>query len=125
MGETPRILVVDDEESMRAWLRIELERHGWEVLDAADGTAALAIASSSQFHMALVDQKMPGLTGIETIEALRAQGFDGPAVLFTAHITPALTDATKHLGAMPISKLAGPELLRVVRMRLAEVTART
>ncbi len=59
------VLVVDDEEGMREGIRRVLERHAYTVRTADDGEEAIALLESCRFDIALVDLKMPGITGLE------------------------------------------------------------
>jgi KaiC/GvpD/RAD55 family RecA-like ATPase/CheY-like chemotaxis protein len=67
-----RILVVDDEPDERFLLRRMLEREGYEVLDASDGAAALAIVRESRPDLILTDMMMPVMDGAELIGRLRS-----------------------------------------------------
>ena len=67
-----RILVVDDEPDERFLLRRMLEREGYEVLDASDGAAALAIVRESPLDLILTDMMMPVMDGQELIRRLRS-----------------------------------------------------
>ena len=67
-----RILVVDDEPDERFLLRRMFERAGHEVLDAADGAAALAIVRESPPDLIVTDMMMPVMDGAELIRRLRA-----------------------------------------------------
>ena len=67
----PRILVVDDEPDERFLLRRILEREGYEVLDASDGAAALAIVHESPPDLIMTDMMMPVMDGPELIRRLR------------------------------------------------------
>jgi circadian clock protein KaiC len=67
-----RILVVDDEPDERFLLRRMLEREGYEVLDASDGAAALAIVRESPPDLILTDMMMPVMDGAELIRRLRS-----------------------------------------------------
>ncbi len=66
-----RILIADDDPQILRALRITLSARGYEVTTASDGRAALAAASASHPDLVVLDLGMPGLTGIEVIEALR------------------------------------------------------
>jgi len=66
-----RVLVVDDDESMRELVRHLLEAAGHEAWTATGGRAALTLAKERAFDIALVDIIMPDIDGIETIEKLR------------------------------------------------------
>jgi len=67
-----RILIADDDPQMLRALRITLTARGYDVETADDGTAAIAAAERSRPDVVVVDLGMPGLTGIEVIESLRA-----------------------------------------------------
>jgi two-component system KDP operon response regulator KdpE len=66
-----KILIADDDPQMLRALRITLTARGYEVVTASDGTAALDAAIASHPDIVVIDLGMPGLTGIEVIEALR------------------------------------------------------
>src|SRR6266700_2656088 len=68
-----RILVVDDEPDERFLLRRMFEREGYEVLDASDGAAALAIVRESPPDLILTDMMMPVMDGAELIRRLRCE----------------------------------------------------
>lgn len=66
-----KILIADDDPQMVRALRITLAARGYEVITAADGKAALDAAIKNHPDVIVIDLGMPGLTGIEVIEALR------------------------------------------------------
>ena len=66
-----KILIADDDPQMLRALRITLSARGYDVTTAADGTAALDAAIATHPDIVVIDLGMPGLTGIEVIEALR------------------------------------------------------
>lgn len=71
-GGSLRVLVVDDEPSMRALCRVNLRAAGIEVLEAGDGEAALALAQAERPDLVLLDVMMPGLDGWEVARRLAA-----------------------------------------------------
>jgi DNA-binding response OmpR family regulator len=71
MEKKPKILVVDDEPSIREFLHHVLTDEGYEVLTADDGLTALPIAVTEQPDLILLDIMMPGLNGMETCKRLR------------------------------------------------------
>jgi PAS domain S-box-containing protein len=81
-GKGERILIVDDEDSVRQIMRTSLEHFGFQATKAGGGAEALEIARSSPgvFSLAIVDIQMPGLDGIQTIAALRLMNPDLPVV---------------------------------------------
>jgi len=66
-----RILIADDDPQILRALRITLSARGYDVTTAADGRAALAAAIDTHPDLMVLDLGMPGLTGIEVIEAVR------------------------------------------------------
>jgi CheY-like chemotaxis protein len=75
-----RILVVDDDGAVRSTLRVWLEREGFEVVIAADGSSSIAIIESSRIDLVIIDIFMPGMGGLETIEALHRSAPEVPIV---------------------------------------------
>ncbi|MFO7655042.1 MAG: response regulator [Candidatus Krumholzibacteriia bacterium] len=67
----PRILVVDDDDQIRAMLRLTLEREGHVIDEAADGNQALARYAAEPADLVIMDIVMPEKEGIETIMELR------------------------------------------------------
>ena len=82
-----RVLIADDEPSIRFVLRESLEEEGCEVVEVADGDSALTEFSSGRFHMAFLDIRMPGQTGLELLDRLSALGSSVPVVIITAQNT--------------------------------------
>jgi CheY-like chemotaxis protein len=67
-----KILVADDEPDFRVQVRRTLEREGYAVQEAADGTQALERLQAEGFDLAIVDLLMPGATGIQFLAEVRA-----------------------------------------------------
>ena len=66
-----KVLIADDDPQLVRALRITLAAHGYEVIAAADGASAVALAAQAHPDLVLLDLGMPRLGGIEVIEALR------------------------------------------------------
>lgn len=81
------VLVVDDEKNVRLTLRQALEDLGLTVDTADDGTDALSRLEEGNYDLMLLDLRMPGLDGLETLERTRHQAPDLPVVIVTAHGT--------------------------------------
>ena len=82
-----RILVVDDEEMLRRLVRRFLEVDHYEVLDAADGAAALELLrQSGPVDLLLTDMSMPGMNGQDLIQEARVCQPGLPALLITGHL---------------------------------------
>ncbi|MER7798362.1 response regulator [Microbacterium sp. NPDC096154] len=75
-----RILIADDDPQLIRAMRITLGAHGYEVVAAADGAEAIAVAAQTKPDVVLLDLGMPRLNGIEVIEALRGWT-DAPIVV--------------------------------------------
>ena len=89
-----RVLVADDEPSIRFVLQETLESLGHEVKAVEDGEAALRALQLERFDLAFVDIRMPGLTGLEVLKQSRAAGNDVAIVLITAQNL--LENAVRH-----------------------------
>ena len=89
--EARRILVCDDQAFLRSLIRLTLDSGNFEILEAADGLAALEIARTHRPELIFLDWTMPGLSGIEVCRALRAdpRTADTCIVLVTAHVQDA------------------------------------
>jgi two-component system response regulator (stage 0 sporulation protein F) len=80
-----KLLVVDDQEGIRRLLSETFSLLGYEVETAASGNEALEIIEQDNFKLALVDMKMPGMNGINTIERLLEIRQDLKAILMTGY----------------------------------------
>lgn len=83
-SQTMRILVADDEPSIRFVLQETLESLDHQVVAVEDGDQALRELSKGGFDLAFLDIRMPGLTGIEVLQQTRASGADVAIVIITA-----------------------------------------
>jgi DNA-binding response OmpR family regulator len=81
-----RVLVVDDEASMRTLCRVNLELAGFEVGEARDGAEALALAESGQFDLILLDVMLPDIGGHDVVQRLaeHERSRDVPVVFLSA-----------------------------------------
>ncbi len=82
-----RILVVDDERSMREMLSILLEREGYEAVEAKNGQEALQLFETSLFDMVISDIQMPGINGIELLARIKKLAPEVPVLMITAFAT--------------------------------------
>ena len=79
-----KILLVEDEPKVSAFIRRGLEEEGYEVTVAYDGTFGQRLALSQAFDLLLLDVILPGLSGLEVLQAVRAQDADLPVLMLTA-----------------------------------------
>ncbi len=87
MSETFRILIVDDEQSMREWMRILFQRDHFEVLVAGDGHAAREVMAREYVDVLLTDIRMPRMDGLELLKAAADVAPDTIVCMMTAHFS--------------------------------------
>lgn len=80
-----KILLVDDEESIRNIMRMTLELDGYEVSMAEDGVRALELFEKEKPEVVLLDVKLPGMDGIEVLRRIRAVDPDTEVIMITGH----------------------------------------
>jgi DNA-binding response OmpR family regulator len=78
------VLVADDDPDIRQLVRLRLERSGYAVISAQDGTEALELARDRLPDIAILDVSMPQLSGLEVAQELRARYAGLPVILLTA-----------------------------------------
>jgi DNA-binding NtrC family response regulator len=94
-----RILFADDERSLQEFMRSELPQLGHEVVVCPDGKAAIKALEKSTFDAAILDLRMPGLTGIEVLEQLKQVSPDTEVVIMTGHASVETAIDAVRLGA--------------------------
>ncbi len=118
-GEGPlRVLLADDDASMRKLLRKVLEREGYEVHEALDGLETLDAIEAGQADLVILDHDMPNLTGLGVLEELRARVSTAsiPVIMLTARTDDTELEALE-LGAQDfLTKPVQPRSL-VARVR--------
>lgn len=91
-----KILIIDDEKSIRSTLREILEYEKYTIDEAQDGQEGLDKLISSKYDIALCDVKMPKMDGIELLERVQMAGIDTQFIMISAHGTiETAVDATK------------------------------
>ena len=85
MTQAAKILVVDDEASIRFFLREVLERDGHIVTPVDSGEAALQYAQAENFDLALIDLRLPGMDGMQVLKTLRQTSPNTAIIVLTAH----------------------------------------
>ncbi|MBI4777102.1 MAG: sigma-54-dependent Fis family transcriptional regulator [Deltaproteobacteria bacterium] len=78
------VLVVDDEPSHRVMIRAHLEDEGYEVIEAENGSAALAAVAEASPDLMVLDIRMPGISGIDVLREIRKQHHVLPVIMMTA-----------------------------------------
>lgn len=80
-----KILIVDDERSIRNSLKEILVDEGYDVDVAEDGAAALSMVDKEKYNVIFCDIKMPGMDGTEVLDRMVAEGLDSAIVMITGH----------------------------------------
>jgi two-component system alkaline phosphatase synthesis response regulator PhoP len=79
-----RILVVEDDRTLRMALVFNLEREGYEVRGAVDGEQGLAAARDGRLDLIVLDLMLPAMSGLEVLRTMRAEGINTPVVILSA-----------------------------------------
>ena len=82
-----RVLVIDDDPSMRGVIRHALAEGNTEVVEAGDGEQGLELARHGNFALVILDWNMPGPGGPEVLDALRRDQPELPILMVTAELT--------------------------------------
>jgi FixJ family two-component response regulator len=110
----PTVIVVDDDAGVRRALRYMLEIEGFEVLTCTDGEALLDLPLPVSRACLVVDQRLPGVSGIDALEILRQRRVDLPAIVITTAPDARLRARTLMANARIIEKPLLNDLLRGV-----------
>ncbi|HEX2038839.1 MAG TPA: response regulator [Acidimicrobiales bacterium] len=110
------ILVVDDTDSVRHWLRVALEPRDWTVHEASSAREALKQVEDVQPAVVVLDHMMPETTGLEVAATLRERGYAGTIVLFSAYLGAGMAAEVRRLDVTPISKVDHEALFRVLEV---------
>lgn len=110
-----RILVVDDEPSMTQFLAIMLRKEGYQVITASNGPEALQALRSEEFGCVLTDVKMPGMDGLELLDAIKEIDSALPVVVMTAYASEkTAADAMKKGAFQYLEKHARNDEIKLV-----------
>jgi DNA-binding NtrC family response regulator len=116
-----RILFADDEGHLRDLMQIELPRLGHEVTVCPDGAAALKALERGLYDAALLDLRMPGLTGIEVLSQIRQVSPETQVIILTGHATVDTAVQALRLGAFDyLTKPCKWAELEMILNRVAE-----
>ena len=94
-----RIVIAEDEDNIRAGLRDVLGKDGHVVTDVGSGEEALAALATHPFDTAIVDLRMPGMSGIELLQSIRARWGHMAVIILTGHGSDTDKEMCMKLGA--------------------------
>lgn len=83
-----KILIIDDEQSMRDFLKILLIKDGYDVSTARDGEQALAMLLKASFDLVITDIRMPGMSGLDLLQQIKKMALELPVIMITAFASP-------------------------------------
>jgi excisionase family DNA binding protein len=113
-GRGPVVLIVDDDERMREYVRVNLEMEGYTVSEAGDGEEGLRVLEESTPDLVLLDVMMPGVDGWEMLRRVQERHGVGtiPVIMFSGKIEePAAEEAAKRGAQGFIGKPFNPQEL--------------
>ncbi len=112
----PIVFVVDDDPAVCNSLRFSLEVEGFGVREFLSGTELLKEAERSSADCLVIDEQMPGMTGLDLVARLRARNISIPIMLMASDVTPALKERAHRAGVPLMEKpLLGNGLLDWIR----------
>ncbi|GAA1919284.1 response regulator [Nocardioides marmoribigeumensis] len=119
---TPTVLIVDDDPAVRDVVRATLEHQGFEIVgEAVDGLDAVEqfVALDPPPSAVVLDERMPGTTGLETAVRMLAHRPNQVVVLFSAALNPGVVEAALNVGILQcVDKLEVRRLPRVLHVLL-------
>jgi DNA-binding response OmpR family regulator len=83
MADKLKLLLMDDEDSLRILVRDELESGGFEVVEANSGEMALEVLQGAHFDLAILDIRMPGIDGLEVLKRIRKENQSTKVIMLT------------------------------------------
>lgn len=98
------ILVVDDDRAMVRTLRDVLELSGWRTRGAHTGTEAIDAVQHDEYDAVLMDIRMPGMDGVQTLKAIKSRKPGSRVILMTAFTDPELITEAEREGAIRLQK---------------------
>ena len=112
----PIVIVVDDDAAVRSSLKFALEIEGFAVHAYGRGDELFGDADLADCACFIIDQRLPGTTGLDLVSALREQRIAAPVILITSAPPPAVQERAAKAGIPIVEKpLLGNALLECVR----------
>jgi len=124
MKSSKRVLIIDDEPSVRRLIGHHLEKENYKILSAENGEKGLRLIEDNSPHLVLLDVKLPGIGGIEVLQNIREANPKLPIIMITAYGTVKMAVETMRMGAYDfLVKPINPDELKItVRNAIANQT---
>jgi DNA-binding response OmpR family regulator len=122
-----RVLVVEDDERLRNWLKLILQRKGFVVDVAVDGKDGMARLEAGSYDVLILDLLMPQMSGFEVLMAMEQRAIRIPTAITSGIVIPGVHDYLKtHPGVRLLSKPYTPEdLFGVIQLLLDAARGKT
>ncbi|MFH2124054.1 MAG: sigma-54 dependent transcriptional regulator [Pseudomonadota bacterium] len=117
------ILIVDDEQSMRDFLTILLQKEGYQVETRADSAAALRCLEEKNFDLVISDIRMPGIGGLDLLHSIKGKYPTLPVILITAFVSP--DDAVSAMKDGAFDYISKPFNVAEIKNIIRSATARS
>lgn len=116
----PLVVLVDDDPALLRALKFALELEGFRVHGCPCGEDLLNLALPGHDTCLVIDERLPGITGLAALDRLRSQGVGLPALLITTHPNAKMQAAARCARTAIVEKpLLGDSLVRAIRAALA------
>jgi FixJ family two-component response regulator len=120
----PSVYLVDDDQALRTALKFSLELEGFDVQTYESGEDLLRANLPRRGGCLVLDQNLPGLSGLEALSVLRSRAVKLPALLITSHLAAALRETARNARATLVEKpLLGDVLVGSIWRALREAKA--
>jgi len=115
-----RVLIIDDEDSIREYLSMMLEREGYDVSASENGKKALKLNNQESFDVVITDIQLPGMSGLDILSAFRESDPAMPVIIITGHASQESAIEALNIGAFYylLKPVSNEELKQVVRNAL-------
>jgi two-component system response regulator FixJ len=114
------IIVIDDDAAVRNSIKFSLEVEGFDVRTYSNPGEVLGAQELPASSCLIVDQNMPGMSGLNLLEALRKRGVRTPAILISGHVTAAMRAEARRGGIDVVEKpFLGNALIDSIRAAIA------
>jgi len=121
VNDPTRILVIDDEESIRDSMSLVLRKEGYRVETAASGAEGMKLFGAEAFQVAFVDLKLPGTTGLDVLNRIKEADPETPVIIITGYASiESAVEAMKRGAFDYMTKPFTPEEVRVVTRKALE-----